>query len=45
MRMTNNNLLVVEIERHGVANEVLSTRLKSELFVDLPHVILVKINS
>lgn len=37
--------LVVKVEGHSMANEVLGARLKSELFIHLFHTILVKIKS
>ena len=39
------SLLVIEVEGHGMTNKVLSTGLKTELFVDNPHVVNVKVDA
>ena len=45
MRSVVVSLLVIKVEGHSVANEVLSARLKTELFIDFLHTILIEVES
>lgn len=37
--------LVIEVEGHGVANEVLGTGFEAKLFIDRCHAVLIKVDS
>lgn len=39
------NLLVVEVEGHGVTDEVLSTGFETELFVDYFHAVHIEVDT
>lgn len=45
MRNRRMYLLVIQVERHGVADEILSTSLQSELLIDHLHAIPVKVDA